>query len=104
MEYCKYKMITGSETECCNCTFKKSHYSRYDYNKICKEWFEENYSFKYNVLFSPSKELALWICKIKTGYDGDKFFLDSTYRMKMAFEMFKEILIESVMRTEKEGV
>lgn len=103
MSYCKYRRITGCETECCNCTFKNSHYSKYDFNKICKQWFEENSSWHFNPIFTHSKELALWICKMKTGFDSENYFLDSEERMKMAFEMFKTIFLESVSRTEKEG-
>lgn len=100
MSYCKYQKITNSETECCRCTFSRSHYNSYDYNKICKQWFEENSCFKYTPIFTESKKLALWICKIKTGYESENYFLASADRMKMAFEMFKTIFLESVMRSE----
>lgn len=100
MSYCKYKNITGCEIECCRCTFARSHYGKYDFNKICKEWFEQNSCFKYIPIFTKSKELALWICKSKTGYDSENGFLGNEERFKMAFEMFKEIFLESVLRIE----
>lgn len=46
-----------------------------------------------------SKNLALWICKMKTGYDSENYFLENEGRFKMAFEMFKTIFLESVART-----